>query len=179
MRKIILYIATSLNGKIARPDGGVDWLDAIPNPEKTDYGYAVFYDSIDTIIMGHNTYQLILDWGIKFTYPEKKNYVLTRKQHVSDNEDVTFVKDNPIEFTKALKNLQGKDIWLVGGGQVNTLFFNAGLIDEIQLFVMPIVIPEGIDLFEKIPIEKQMKLLGTKSYSSGVVELKYSLLFKI
>jgi len=80
VRKIKLYIATSLNGKIASSDGNVDWLESIPNPEKTDYGYKAFYDSIDTTIQGYNTYNQILNWDIDFPYKGKKNYVLTKKK---------------------------------------------------------------------------------------------------
>ena len=92
MRKIRLYIAMSLNGKIARPDGSVDWLEAIPNPDKSDYGYARFYKEIDTTIQGCNTYRQLLSWGITFPYPDKKNYVITRKGEVGNTEDVTFIR---------------------------------------------------------------------------------------
>lgn len=80
MRKIKLYIASSINGKTAKIDGSVDWLEEIPKPEKADYGYAKFYESIDTTIQGSNTYQQIMNWGIGFPYKGKKNYVITRKK---------------------------------------------------------------------------------------------------
>lgn len=79
MRKIILYIATSVNGYIAKSDGSVDWLESIPNPNKDDYGCPKFYSSIDTTILGYNTYKQIINWDIEFPYKEKTNYVLTRK----------------------------------------------------------------------------------------------------
>lgn len=173
MRKIKLYIAISLNGKIANSDGSVDWLENIPNPEKTDYGYAEFYDSIDTTIQGYNTYKQLIDWEIDFPYAGKKNYVLTKKHGVKNTEFVEFISENHVEFIQQLKNAYGGDIWLIGGGQVNTLILNAGLLDEIQVFVMPIIISGGIELFETFPKETQLKLIATKSYSSGVVELKY------
>ncbi len=175
MRKIKLYIATSLNGKIASSDGGVDWLENIPNPEKTDYGYAAFFNSIDTIIQGYNTYNQVINWGIDFPYKGKKNYVLTKKQNIKNTEFVEFVTENHVDFIKNLKEQKGGDIWLIGGGQANTLILNAGLLDEIQVFMMPIIISGGIDLFDAFPIQTQLKLLETKSYSSGVVEMKYGL----
>lgn len=174
MRKIKLYIATSLNGQIARSDGGVDWLESIPNPEKLDYGYKEFYDSIDSTIQGYSTYRQIMSWGIDFPYAGKKNYVFTRQQGISDTEFVEFVTEDHIEFVKQLKQQKGKDIWLIGGGQINTLLFNEGLIDEVLVFVMPIVIPKGIQLFEAVPKETQLKLVSTKSHTTGVVEMNYS-----
>jgi dihydrofolate reductase len=173
LRKIKLYIATSLNGKIAKPDGSVDWLESIPNPEKTDYGYAEFIDSIDTTIQGYTTYNQIINWDIEFPYKGKKNFVLTKKQNIENTEFVDFITENHVDFIKDLKRQEGGDIWLIGGGQANTMVLNAGLLDEIQIFVMPIILSGGIDLFDVFPQETQLKLLETKSYSSGVIELKY------
>jgi len=175
MRKIILYIAVSLNGKIARPNGSVDWLESMPNPEKTDYGYAEFLKSIDTTIQGHKTYKQLIRWGIPFPYTGKTNYVLTRNPDLQDNENVKFVKSNHPEFFKDLKNQEGKGIWLIGGGQINTLFLKEDLIDELRIFLMPIVIPGGIEIFDLLPRDKLLNLIETKSFSSGVVELKYTL----
>jgi dihydrofolate reductase len=173
MRKIKLYIAASVNGKIARADGSVDWLDAIPNPDKTDYGYAEFLESVDTTIQGYKTYAQLISWGIEFPYVDKKNYVLTRKQDLANTPFVEFVSKDHAAFIEGLKQQEGKDIWLIGGGQVNTFLFKENLIDEIQIFIMPIIIPDGIEIFEMIAKEKQLKLFDTKSYSSGVIELKY------
>ena len=175
MRKIKLYIATSLNGKIAKPDGSVDWLESIPNLDGTDHGYSKFYKSIDTTIQGYKTYELILNRGIEIPSADKKNYVITRKQHLANTEHVEFIKENHIDFIKRLKKQEGKDIWLIGGGQINTLLFNENLIDEMQIFVMPIVILDGIELFELAPNERMFKLIETKSYSTGAVELKYKI----
>jgi dihydrofolate reductase len=175
MRKIKLYIAISLNGKIASTDASVDWLESIPNPEKTDYGYAAFYDSIDTTIQGYNTYNQIINWDIDFPYKEKKNYVLTKKKQIENTEFVEFITENHVGFIKDLKEQSGGDIWLIGGSQANTLILNAWLLDEILNFVMPIILSGGIDLFDAFPIQTHLKLLETKSYSSGVVEMKYGL----
>jgi len=163
----------SLNGKIAKTDGSVEWLDSIPNPDKLDYGYSDFYESVDATIQGYSTYKQIIDWGIPFPYKGKENYVFTRNASLKNTDDVSFVSEKHIDFVRNLKTKKGKDIWLIGGGQVNTLMFNAGLIDELRVFVIPIVIPDGIELFEAVPKETRLKLLETKSYSTGVVELNY------
>ena len=175
MRKLKLYIAMSLNGKIAQADGSVEWLENIPNPENHDYGYHQFYDNIGSTIQGFNTYQQILDWGIDFPYAGKENYVFTRKQGLKNTEHVTFINENHVEFTKNLKEKEGKDIWLIGGGQINTLLLDAGLIDELQIFVMPIVLSSGIELFENLPKETSLKLIEENSFTTGAVELKYQL----
>ena len=176
LKKIKLYIATSLNGKIAKKDGSVDWLEAIPNPDKLDYGYAAFNETIDTTIQGYSTYAQILGWDIPFPYPNTKNYVLTRKQEIANTEHVEFIKENHTGFIEKLKAEEGKDIWLIGGGQINTMLLNAGLIDEIQVFVMPIVLTEGIELFELLPNETHLKLINSTTFPTGVIELKYQIL---
>ena len=173
MKKIISYIAISLNGKIAKPDGSVYWLESIPNPEKLDYGYAKFSKSIDTTIQGGNTYRQLLDWGIGFPYKTDKNFVFTRNPGLDKIGNVEFITTDHVSFVKDLKNGQGKNIWVVGGGQINTLLFNEGLIDELIVFVMPIVLSEGIDLFEGLPKERQLNLIRSECYSTSVIELHY------
>ncbi len=175
MKKIKLYIATSLNGKIAKADGSVHWLEEIPNPDKLDYGYAAFNETIDTTIQGYKTYAQIIGWDIPFPYTATKNYVLTRKKESAATKHVEFITENPISFIKNLKTGTGKDIWLIGGGQINTLLLNAGLIDEIYIFVMPIVLSDDIELFELLPEETALQLTDTKTYDTGVVELRYTL----
>jgi dihydrofolate reductase len=174
MRKIILYIAQSADGKIARPDGSVDWLENIPNPEKTDYGYASFYESVDTTIMGNSTYRKILNFDVPFPYPDKKNYVLTRNKVADAQPYVTFTSGEKTYFS-SLKSKPGKDIWLVGGAQANTWFLQHGLIDEMFIFIMPVLIGKGIPLFDNFNHLVHLKPVSTKSYKNGVVFLKYRL----
>lgn len=163
----------SLNGKIAKADGSVEWLETIPNPDQSDHGYFEFYKSIDTTIQGYNTYSQVMGWDIDFPYSTKKNYVLTRKQGLVNTEHVTFVSENHTSFLRGLKTQKGKDIWLIGGGLVNTMLLNENLIDEIKVFIIPIVLSDGIELFEGIPKETKLTLIETKTYSGGVVELRY------
>ncbi len=173
MRKIKLYIAISLNGKIAAKDGSVDWLETIPRPEDSDYGYTDFYSSVDTTIQGYNTYRQIIGWGIEFPYKEKKNYVLTKRENIKNAEFVEFINKEPVDFIKKLKEEKGSDIWLIGGGKANTLILNAGLLDEIHVFVMPIILSGGIDLFDAFPKETHLRLFETVTFESGAIGLKY------
>ncbi len=175
MRKIKLYIAISLNGKIAKSDGSVEWLENMPNPEKISYGFDELYQSIDTTLQGYKTYELILNRGIEIPSTDKRNLVLTGKQDIENTQYIEFIKKDHVDFIRQLKKEKGKDIWLIGGGKTNTLLFNENLIDEMQVFVMPVIIPGGINLFEHIPKEKMLHLIETKTYSTGAVELKYAI----
>jgi dihydrofolate reductase len=172
MRKIVLYIAASIDNCIARENGSVDWLDD-PQYGMTgeDFGYHEFYRSIDTTLMGNKTYRFIEDMDIPFPYPEKTNFVLSRSKKHEDNDSVKYIRQDPIEFIEKLKRLNGKDIWLLGGGQINTLLLNHGLIDKIILTIIPRILGKGIKLFEGTGIESQFQLKDSKSYKNGFVQL--------
>lgn len=165
----------SLNGKIADENGGVDWLDKIEHPENYDYGYQDFYHSIDTTIQGAATFRQITGWDIEFPYKDKKNYVFSRANDMESTAFAEVISENHIEFTKSLKNKEGKDIWLIGGGQINTLLLNEGLIDEMRIHVMPIVLTDGVDLFEGKPKQSMLQLIESKMNDNGVLELIYKL----
>jgi dihydrofolate reductase len=173
MRKIIIYIASSLNGYIARKDGNVDWLESIPNPEKTDYGYSAFYETIDTTLMGNNTYREVLGFDVPFPYPDKTNYVFTRNTELESDRNVTYISGDIISFTRTLKSKPGKEIWLIGGGSVNSALINSGLVDELILHMMPYAFGRGIPIFASDLEDTPVELLDSKVYSSGVVEFKY------
>lgn len=173
MRKIKLYIAMSLNGKITDADGNVGWLENMPNPDQSDYGYHAFYNSVDATIQGYKTYKQIIDWGIPFPYKGKTNYVLTKQTNLEDTEDVQFLNADFNDFLQKIKHQEGKDIWLIGGGQINTLLLNSGLIDELHVFVMPIILDGGINLFESIPKQTALTLVESVTYKSGAVQLRY------
>lgn len=175
MRKIKLYIAISLDGKIAKSEGEVDWLDEIPNPEQLDYGYFDFYDTIDTVLMGNTTYQQVLGFDVPYPYPDKQSYVFTRDTTLTTDENVAFVSQNIPTFLQDLKQQEGKDIWLVGGGELNALLLKHQLVDEFIVHIMPIVLGGGIPLFSAIIEPTQLLLLESKTYDTGVVELRYEI----
>jgi dihydrofolate reductase len=173
MRKIVLYIAVSLDGKIARKDGDVKWLDEFSDPEQMDYGYNDFLNSIDTTFMGNNTYKQLLGFGIDFPYRGKTNYVFTRNAGLSEDKNVKYISGDPVSFVRDIKSSAGGDIWLIGGAEINTVLLNAGLIDEVIIFIIPLVLGEGIPLFRDVPGETNLEMIKTKTYSNGVVELNY------
>ncbi|MEJ8757893.1 dihydrofolate reductase family protein [Pontibacter sp. H259] len=171
MRKVILYIAASLDGYIARPDGRIDWLENEDYKiEGEDFGYSNFLKNIDTTLMGHSTYKVVLGFDMAFPYTDKKNYVFSHSAQ-QDTEYVEFVSTNAAEFIRKLKQEPGKDIWLIGGSQLNTLLLNAGLIDEIILTYIPIILGKGIPLFAQGASEKLLEVTDTESYTNGFVQL--------
>lgn len=173
MPKIIVYIAISADGYIARPDGDVAWLD---RPKTAgDYGMAAFYKSIDTVLMGRKTYDIGLKLGQK-SYPGKKNYIFSRTRHRSSTPDVEFVKKGVGEIARRLRGGEGKDIWLVGGGELIAAFLDEEQIDEFIIHVVPIFIGEGIPLIHPRHRAIPLTLLSSDSYPDGVVRLHYSLL---
>lgn len=148
MRKLKLYIAASLDGFIATPDGKVTWLDeAAKDHSPNAYGYKDFMDSIDTTLMGYNTYKFIEDMDIPFPYPDKKNFVFSSSHQKIKPNPAIIVATDIVEFTASLKQEQGLDIWLVGGGKINSKLLNAGLIDEFIITYVPVVLGAGIPLF--------------------------------
>lgn len=169
MRKVILFIATSLDGFIAKKNGDIEWLFT-----DQDYGYDAFFSSIDTTIMGRITYDQIASF-YPFPYQGKMNYVFTRNE-MPKNSDVTFVKTPLIPFVKGLKEQQGKDVWLVGGGQINALLLENELIDQIIVSIHPIALGEGIPLFPGNAQDRLFKLKDTKSYDTGLVQLTYDVI---
>lgn len=174
MKKIKVYIAASLDGYIARPDGDLDWLTNFPNPTGTDHGYKELMKSIDTVIMGNGTYQEIISFDVDWPYKDKSTYVLTRyKNNLPPKENVTYITDDVVASIHQLKLQDGKDIWLVGGGQTVTLLLNHDLVDEIQICYIPLVLGEGIPLFPNKPKESKWELKESKVYDSGILKVDY------
>ena len=167
MRKVVLFIATSLDGFIARKDGSINWLFS-----DQDYGYTDFYASIDTTLTGHATYKQTKTFG-EFAFPGKTNYIFSRSPQTPEKDPVTFVSSDIVQFVRDLKQQKGKHIWLVGGGQINTVMLNAGLIDEMIVSIHPIILGEGLPLFAGQPKETTFKVTAQKTFESGLVQITY------
>ena len=164
MRKIILYIASSLDGFIARKNGEIDWLFS-----DADYGYKKFYASIDTVLVGNKTYRQSLGFE-EAPFKGKQVFVFTHKPG-KPAPGVQFVT-NSVGLVKKLKNAQGKHIWLCGGSQIISVLLNSGLCDEIILSIHPIILGSGIPLFD-VQKEINLKFVKSKSFPSGLVQLHY------
>lgn len=174
-RNIILYIASSLDGYIARNNGEVDWLMGSSGDENIDLGFDNFYNSIDTVVMGRTTYEQVINELSPGTwvYEGKKCYVATTRKDESDNSNrVEFVVDDVTGFIKKLKREQGKDIWLVGGGKLIDQFIKKDIIDKYIITIIPTILGDGIPLFIGENPEIKLKLIGTRTVD-GMVELTY------
>lgn len=174
MRKIKLYIAASIDGYIAESDGDLDWLMKYPVNAETNYGYDDFFKSIDTVIMGGRTYRDILNMDFTWPYKDKKTYVLTRNPQKS-KDDIHFISDNIIEFVSELRNEGRKDIWLVGGGEIISLFLSHELIDEMIITTIPVILGDGIALFPKISKTSKWETIDFQKYSNDVTQIHYAI----
>ena len=176
-RKIIVYIATSADGFIARKDGAVDWLDRPATAG--DYGMGKFWKSIDTILFGRKTY----DMSLKFVKEGKatpdmfagaKHYAFSRKPPKKVLFGFEFVKEPIKKFAKRIRSQKGKDVWMMGGGGIIASFLDAGEIDEFIIHVIPTLIGEGIPLIAPRHRTIPLKLISVKKFSDGVVRLHYA-----
>jgi dihydrofolate reductase len=169
MRKVVLGLGISLDGYIARPDGSVDFL-FMPK----DYSMAPFFATIDTAIMGRKT----LDAGLKMgggSIPSYglKYYVLSRSQPTGERHGAKFTRQTPAALLRELRKHPGKNIWLMGGGELARDFLKADLIDELYLGVIPVLIGDGIPLFPAGFPQREFSLLENKTYSRGMISLRY------
>jgi dihydrofolate reductase len=176
-RKIIVYIATSADGYIARPDGDVEWLNR--RPRTVDYGIRAFYRTIDTILWGRKTY----DWVLHY-YKEKgmtgemfdtklANYVFSKNPPKRETPGVKFVSEPVKAFAQRLRATPGKHIWMMGGGELIASFLDAGEIDEFDIHVIPTFIGEGIPLVAPRHRDVPLRLRSARPYPDGVVRVRY------
>jgi dihydrofolate reductase len=179
-RRIILDLAVTLDGFIEGENGEVDWCIM-----DSEMGFINFLNQVDTILYGRKSYDL---WG-QFT-PEiedsdtekeiwelvhsKEKYVFSRTRKGTDNKAI-FINDDILKEVNKLKNKPGKDIWLYGGASLITTFINLGLVDEFRLSVHPVILGEGKPLFIDIKQRLNLKMVSTRTFSSGVVQLIYHL----
>jgi dihydrofolate reductase len=169
-RKIVLFIAQSLDGYIATKEDSLEWLFNVEG--EGDNGYSEFYETIDTILMGKRTYDWIMEYEKgQFPYQNKDCYVFSRSQ-LTDTKDVKFVNEDIVTFTNNLKQKEGKNIWIVGGGDILFTFFKEKLIDEMIITIAPIILGDGIPLFKAGDYQQELILKGTRTFNQ-FVELHY------
>ena len=178
-RKIVVYIATSADGYIARPDGDVEWLNRLPQTD--DYGMGEFYPTIDTVLWGRKTYDWALAYqkktGGKGNIFDKKfaNYVFSHKPPKMIAPGAQFVSEPVKTFAQRLRARPGKNIWMMGGGELIASFLDAGEIDEFDIHVIPVFIGEGIPLIAPRHRDVPLHLRAAKKYPDGVVRLQYQI----
>jgi dihydrofolate reductase len=182
--KASVYIATTLDGFIARPNGDLDWLPGSQEGESQnnetiaeEYGYQELMDSVDTLVMGRHTYETVLSFG-QWSYGTKRVVVLssTLSQKSDERPKTVEVRSgSPAELIKTLAATGAKHLYIDGGKTIQG-FLNAGFIQEIIITRIPILIGKGIRLFG--PLNKDVKLqhIETCSYDNGIVQSKYRVL---
>ena len=177
MAKVRLYIAQSLDGFIANPDGGIGWLDRFNQESGEDYGYKAFYDQIGTLLMGGNTYAQVLGFAPEYVHSDRRTLVFTSRP-LAVHPGVVLVPGDPVPVIKKEKAQAEQDLWLVGGGQLVRTLHRAGLIDELILSLIPVTLGAGIPLFAGLAQETFWTLGQSKSFSSGIVQLVYLPLYE-
>ena len=172
MSKVILYIATSLDGYIAKPDHDLSWLAAIKQ-EDEDYGYQDFLNNIDSILMGNRSFEVINHFG-KWPYVGKRCFVASHSPISMVHDSVTFVTD-PAHTIKQLKSEAKGNIWLLGGADLADSLLRLDLVDEMIISTVPILLGQGIRLFSAPLPQLNLTLLTSQTYSSGLVQSHYRL----
>lgn len=173
-RKIIVNIATSADGYIARPDGDIEWLTRRTTP-KGFYGLSEFERSIDTKLLGRKTYDASLQFGAKFD-SKTRYYVFSRRPPSTPfPAGVEFVTEPISIFAKRQREMDGKNIWMMGGGEIIAAFLDAGAIDEFIITVIPTFIGEGIPFITSHHRDIPLDLCSVQQFPDGVVQLHYSI----
>jgi len=173
MRKLSLFIATSLDGYIAKPNDDLSFLKLVEK-EGEDYGYAEFTANIDTIILGRRTY----DWVLReigtshYDNGERNVYVITRTERQSVGK-TKFYNGNLTELVQQLKSENGKNIYCDGGAEIVNELLISDLIDEFILSIVPVLVGNGIRLFKDGRPEQQLELVNTKTFDTGLIQLHY------
>ena len=172
-RRVIVHIAMSVDGYIARSDGDLDWLTARPAPAGF-YGIDAFTQSIDTKVIGRKTYDASLRLGAKFGSRDR-TIVFSRNPRPPDAPPSVEFTDEAIGvFVNRLRKSQGKDIWLMGGGELIASFLDAQAIDEFVISIVPIFIGDGIPLIARRHLHVPLLLRAAEKFEDGLVQLRYA-----
>jgi dihydrofolate reductase len=171
-RNVIVHIATSADGYIARPDGDIEWLTSRPAPEGF-YGLNAFMRAIDTKLLGRKTYEASLRMGARFD--SKSRYIVFSRQAPPADapSGVEFVSGAIGPFVSRLREQPGKDIWLMGGGELIASFLDEHAIDEFVISVAPVFIGDGIPLIARRHRHVPLELHSTERFEDGLVQLRY------
>ena len=170
-RKVISYIATSLDGYIAKTDDDLSFLSLVEQ-EGEDYGYADFVKSVDTVILGRKTYDWVIAHVPEFPHADKDSYILTRTPRPGKGR-INFYTGDLKELILRLKSEKGKNIFIDGGAEIINELLKQKLIDEFIISVIPIFIGNGIRLFKDGRPEQTLKLVDVRKFDTGLLQVHY------
>jgi dihydrofolate reductase len=171
-RKLILYIAMSLDGCIASRDGNLDFLKAVEQ-EGEDYGYSEFVKTIDTVIIGRKSYDKVLSMGFEYPLFDKEVYILTHTERPAVG-NLKYYTGSLAGLIASLKNSPGKDIYCDGGAEIVNELLRDDLIDEFIVSVIPVILGDGIKLFKNGLPGIKLELVSAEKFEKGLVQLHYS-----
>jgi Dihydrofolate reductase len=172
MKRIVLYIASSIDGYIAEADGSNDYLSHFPGSAEMNSDYKTFLGSVDTVIMGGRTYREMQNMDVIWPYKEQTSYIISHYDW-GEKENVRFITGNVVETIEMLRRQPGKDIWLFGGGEIISMLLEAGLTDEMRVFYIPIMLGKGIRLFGGKPAPSRWLLTNSQKFDNGVLGITY------
>lgn len=170
-KKVILYIATSLDGYIAGENDNLDFLKVVEK-EGEDYGYSEFIKSVDTVIIGRKTYDWIMHHVPEFIHADKETYVITRSKKQPTGK-IRYFGGNLNDLVKKLKTEKGKNIFCDGGAEIVNELLKHNLIDEFIISVIPVLLGSGTRLYNDNRPEQKLQLVSVKSYETGLVQMHY------
>ena len=174
MAKTSYYVAISLDGFLAREDGAVDWLSNYTEPLETPYDYEPFYQTVSALVMGRKTYDTVLSFG-EYPYKGKPGLVISKNADFKVNETgVELVSSDWKEKLETLKSSAKDRVWLVGGGEIASLFVNENLLDEIILTIIPETIGTGIQWLGNTSLSAGWLFSEQHLSKNGVIQLLYS-----
>ena len=178
--RVTVHMVASLDGFIARKDGSVDWLDTsdefVGGETMASGSVEAFLKTIDCYVMGSRTYETALSFeakGLGWSYGDKPTFVLTRRELPRTRDTVEFYSGDLTQFVTGRLRPTFRTIWFVGGGVVSAECLRLGLADEVRYSILPILIGDGIQFFEKLDRDIALHLAEVKAYKSGMVELRY------
>ncbi len=171
MVQVVYYVACSVDGFIASPDGGVEWLSAMQR-QGEDYGYAEFFASIDSMVMGSRTYEQVLGFG-GWPYGDTPCWVLSRRSLTAVGSEVSVTASSPVAVLTNVARRGLRRLWLVGGSHLAGSFMAEGRISECIITVIPVLLGDGMPLFSRQGGQERLDLMGVRQFSAGVVSLHY------